>query len=519
LTNERKLVSINLAKSETKLTTRTDVYQDLLFMLVGDEAMSCQSKRIRQLSTLVIVTSLATAATACGGSSDTNSTAIIPPPPPVIAPPEQCNNQVYPILSASTGVDNLAYPASNAIDGNTSSHSRWSSDDNNAELTLDLGSVKTLGALTIKWFEGNKRSARFSVQTSTDNIAWTTVLSETDSSGRHSGFELVEIESSAVRLIKIIGLGNNENHNNAIVEVQAHRCKDAGGNFSERFPNELGIELIDWYLSIPTDEDNSGTADSISETDLADGYTNSEFFYASSDGGIVMRSPSYGFKTSANTSYVRVELREMLRRGDRSIRTQGVNKNNWVFGSASVQGQKDAGGFDGDLRVTMAVNQVTTTGENSQIGRVIIGQIHANDDEPVRLYYRKLPANDRGAIYFAHESRVKDNDGKNIESYVDMIGSRSSNATNPSDGIALNETFSYQLSVNVNLLTVTLSREGKADVMAHYDMSESLYDQEGQYHYFKVGVYNVNNSSNAEEFVQATFYDIKNSHIGYAASE
>jgi hypothetical protein len=506
-------------KCDTKLTEKPDLYQDLLFIPVGDKAMSCQSKRTRQLGKLVVATSLTLAATACGGSIDGNGTANIPSPPPVIVTPEQCSNQVYSILSASAGREDLAYPASNAIDGNTSSSSRWSSDDDNAALTLDLGSIKTLAALTIKWFEGNKRIARFSVQTSTDNTTWTTVLTDADSSGRHSGFELVEIASSPVRFIKIIGLGNNENHNNAIVEVQAHRCKDAGGNFSARFPNELGIELIDWYLSVPTDEDNSGTADSISETDLADGYTNSEFFYASADGGIVMRSPSYGVKTSANTSYVRVELREMLRRGDRNIRTQGVNKNNWVFGSASVQGRTDAGGFDGDLRVTMAVNQVTTTGENFQIGRVIIGQIHANDDEPVRLYYRKLPGNDRGAIYFAHESRVKDSDGDNIETYVEMIGSRSNSAANPLDGIALNEKFSYHISVNVNLLTVTLSREGKTNVVAHYDMSESLYDQDGQYHYFKVGVYNVNNSSNAEEFVQATFYDIKNSHIGYAASE
>jgi poly(beta-D-mannuronate) lyase len=232
-----------------------------------------------------------------------------------------------------------------------------------------------------------------------------------------------------------------------------------------------------------------------------------------------MRSPSYGFKTSTNTSYVRVELREMLRRGNNSIRTQGVNKNNWVFGSASAQGRQNAGGYDGDLSVTMAVNQVTTTGENFQIGRVIIGQIHANDDEPVRLYYRKLPGNNRGAIYYAHESRVKDGEGDNIETYVEMIGSRSNSAANPLDGIALNERFSYHISVNVNLLTVTISREGKADVVANYDMSESLYDQDGQYHYFKVGVYNVNNSSQPDEFVQATFYDIKNSHIGYAGSE
>ena len=232
-----------------------------------------------------------------------------------------------------------------------------------------------------------------------------------------------------------------------------------------------------------------------------------------------MRSPSYGFKTSTNTNYVRVELREMLRRGDRDIRTQGVNKNNWVFGSASADNQLQAGGVDGDLHVTLAVNNVTTTGENYQIGRVVIGQIHANDDEPVRLYYRKLPGNQRGSIYFAHESRQTDATGDNIETYVEMLGSRSNNAPEPDDGIALDEVFSYHISVNMNLLTVTLSREGKADVVANYDMSTSLYDADEQYHYFKVGVYHLNNSSDPAEYAQATFYEIRNSHTGYAASE
>jgi poly(beta-D-mannuronate) lyase len=146
-------------------------------------------------------------------------------------------------------------------------------------------------------------------------------LPESASSGRHSGFEQVNLTSSDARYVKIIGMGNSVNDWNSIVEVQAHSCEGADGQILDVFPNELGIELVDWYLSVPTDEDNSGISDSIDEDDLAAGYTNSEFFYASADNGIVMRSPSYGFKTSTNTNYVRVELREMLRRGNNSIRT------------------------------------------------------------------------------------------------------------------------------------------------------------------------------------------------------
>ncbi|WOI38268.1 polysaccharide lyase family 7 protein [Alteromonas sp. CI.11.F.A3] len=461
--------------------------------------------------------------TGCGGGGSSGSTSpVTTTAPPAVETPvtEVCSNKIHTIVSATDdGSSATEFSPANAIDGNTASISRWSSDGVDKALTLDLGTTETVGALTIKWFEGAERVASFSVETSVDQNTWVTVLTQAESKGNQSGFELVNVDSSQARYVKITGLGNSENTNNGIVEVQVHRCEDATGLFTDVLPSEVGIELVDWYLSVPTDDDNTGTSDSISETELAGGYSNSEYFYASDDDGIVMRSPSYGFKTSTNTNYVRVELREMLRRGNRAISTQGVNKNNWVFGSASAAGQADAGGVDGDLRVTLAVNNVTTTGENYQIGRLVIGQIHANDDEPIRLYYRKLPSNELGSVYFAHESRVEDSEGDNIETYVELIGSRSNSTSNPVDGIALDEKFSYHINVNVNLLTVTISREGKADVTAHYDMSESKYDEDGQYHYFKVGVYHLNNSSDPDEFAQATFYEIKNSHTGYTSSE
>ncbi|WP_440906371.1 polysaccharide lyase family 7 protein (plasmid) [Catenovulum sp. SX2] len=278
-------------------------------------------------------------------------------------------------------------------------------------------------------------------------------------------------------------------------------------------PSELSIELADWYLSVPTDTDGNGRADSISTKNLISGYVDSNFFYAATDGGIVFKSPSYGFRTSTNTKYVRSELREMLRRDNTSISTQGVNKNNWVFSTAPLADRQAAGGIDGRLTAELAVNHVTTTGDNYQIGRVIIGQIHANDDEPIRLYYRKLPKNSKGSIYFAHEKLGGD------DSYVEMIGSRADSAANPTDGIALNEKFEYQIEVNGHQLKVVISRVGKPDVTSVLDMSNSGYDQGGQYMYFKAGVYNQNNTSDEADYVQATFYRIENSHDGYSFSE
>lgn len=221
---------------------------------------------------------------------------------------------------------------------------------------------------------------------------------------------------------------------------------------------------------------------------------------------MVFRCPIGGVTTSSNTRYTRVELREMLRRGDTSISTQGVNKNNWVFSSAPLSDQLNAGGIDGNLKATLAVNQVTTSGDYSQVGRVIIGQIHANDDEPLRLYYRKLPENSRGAIYLAHEPIGRE------DLYIELIGSRSSSASNPIDGIALNEKFSYEIDVQGNTLTTTIRRTGKPDVLQVVDMSGSNYDAGGQYMYFKAGVYNQNNTGRYDDYVEATFYQLEATH-------
>jgi poly(beta-D-mannuronate) lyase len=93
-----------------------------------------------------------------------------------------------------------------------------------------------------------------------------------------------------------------------------------------------------------------------------------------------------------------------------------------------------------------------------------------------------------------------------------MIGSKSDSASNPSDGIALDEPFFYQIKVVGNTLTVTIMRDGKDDVVKSVDMTDSGYDETGQYMYFKAGVYNQNNTGDDDDAVQATFYYLNNQH-------
>lgn len=264
------------------------------------------------------------------------------------------------------------------------------------------------------------------------------------------------------------------------------------------------FDLTRWKLTTPFDHDGDGRADDVNEWDLANGFQHPDIFYTAPDGGMVFKTYVKGARTSKNTKYARTELRTMLRAGDKSHSTKGVNPNNWVFSSAPVEDQKAAGGVDGVLEATLKIDHATVTGDAHEVGRFIIGQIHDKDDEPIRLYYRKLPNQPTGVVYFAHE-----NTNSGTEDYYNLIGDMTAEVGD--QGIALGELFSYRIAVEGNTMTVTLMREGHDDIVQVVDMSESGYDVGGKYMYFKAGVYNQNINGELDDYSQATFYKLTQS--------
>lgn len=370
--------------------------------------------------------------------------------------------------------------------------------------------VDILDVSTVSEFIASEETKSITV---TANLYWYTAnnndwITLSPTNGTSNGTINISVTANpnfTVRTGSVSVIGGDISKN--ITITQAAKAESTGVLDANLAPSK-NFDLSTWNLSIPENK-GDGTAVTVTVAQINADYQNSKYFYTNTDGGMVFKCPVAGFKTSINTSYTRVELREMLRGTNTSIKTQGVNKNNWVFGSAPTADINAAASFDGgEMSATLAVNYVTTTGDDSQVGRVIVGQIHANDDEPIRLYYRKLKDNTLGGIYFAHEPM----DGFGSEQWYDLIGSRSSSASNPEDGIALGEKFSYHIKVVNNDLTVTISREGKADVVKTIDMVNSGYDKGGQYMYFKAGVYNQNNTGDADDYVQATFYSLEKSH-------
>lgn len=450
------------------------------------------------------------------------------------------NDSLVIVSATDDGLYEETHGPENSIDGDLVPDSRWSTESQGTpkSLLLNLGAIQTVKSVNIAWYKGDTRKAQFSIEASNDGSAYESIVPARQSGGTTLDFESYPFNTVQAQYIRINGNGNEANDWNSIVEVAVYGCgepveKPASPVLTERkgqgvmglrvdkTPGE-NFDLTGWYVTTPADDDGDDKADSVYENELAAGWTDSRYFYTDpATGGMVFRSTPAGAKTSKNTNYTRTELRGMLRRGNEGIETRieggFPNKNNWVFSSAPLSAQAKAGGVDGVLKATLAVNQVTRLGKDYQIGRVIIGQIHAKDDEPIRLYYRKLPKNKYGSIYYAHEPAV----GK--EQWVEMIGSRSDRAPNPDDGIALDETFGYEIEVKgkqegdviIPMLHVKIIRDDGSEVTAEpLDMRDSGFSVENDFMFFKAGAYSQNNSSPDPEmdFDKVTFFNLDYSH-------
>ena len=274
------------------------------------------------------------------------------------------------------------------------------------------------------------------------------------------------------------------------------------------------FDLSDWSLDSPaqrpSDECRAVRIDE-DEYDEIPGSPTRPYFFTHTDGGMRFVSPVGGATTnsSCNSGFPRSELREMLRAGNTSISTTGDNGNNWALG---YQPDNDNhGGRNGRLAATLRINQVTTTGDGLHPGRTIIGQIHASDDEPARLYYRKCPDAEFGSLYLEHEI----NGGSDVT--FNLIGSERCEGNGPSNGIRLDELFSYEIINEDNLIIVNIYRgtlNGPMIATATVDMEDldSGYDERDEWMYFKAGVYTQNNTGDDDDTDIATFYFLENSH-------
>jgi len=386
--------------------------------------------------------------------------------------------------------------APNAIDGDL--NTRWSGQGDGAWIKFDLGSSKTVGSIKIAFHQGNQRTSSFDIQTSTDNSSWTTTYSGT-SSGTTLQLESFNFADVTARYIRYVGHGNTSNDWNSLTEVEIYGADgtgDGGGGsgggsgLDPSKPPSGNFDLTKWKITLPD-------ASEVQPSALSSGYQHPNWFFTDPNtGGMVFRSPNLG-DTTQNSSYTRSELREML---NPSVGTQALG-NNWVTSTSSSSTKQQAGGVDGTMNATLRVDHVSTTGDSGKVGRVIVGQIHGPDTEPIRLYYHKRPSDSKGAIYFGTD------DLNNNNTWVNVIGGP--NNLNPSNGIALGQTWSYEIKVAGLQMTVKVTPEGGTTTTVTYTLPSGY---NNKYLYFKAGVYNQNNTGTSSDYAQATFFSLTHTH-------
>ena len=136
-----------------------------------------------------------------------------------------CTN-VLTFASATDDGTNDGNGPANAIDGNMSSDSRWSSKSEGSPkvLNLKLSSAQKIGAIGVAWYKGDERKSKFSIAASKDGKSYTTVVPARLSSGSNGGLEQYKFAPVDAQYIRIIGTGNESSGWNSVVEAKAYGC-------------------------------------------------------------------------------------------------------------------------------------------------------------------------------------------------------------------------------------------------------------------------------------------------------
>ena len=238
--------------------------------------------------------------------------------------------------------------------------------------------------------------------------------------------------------------------------------------------NSDNFDLSDWNIALPIDSSGgtSGVAATIS--DLTN-FT-SPYFYANADGSMTFLAPVTG-ATTQNSYGPRSELREL-------------NPNGTLAAWNLSQG--------GTMSATLAVNQLPTLLDGSQ-GKVIVGQIHGQSHELIRLY------DDAGKIYFKNDHPASNYPGS-VFQLTDAAGKH--------PVVGLNEKFSYSIDAHGSTLTVKVYIGN--DVYTSVTNIDPTWQSDTLY--FKAGVYDGDTATPGVDLKQATgagqttFYGLDMSH-------
>ncbi len=124
--------------------------------------------------------------------------------------------------ATASSLESSAYPASNAVDGNTGT--RWSSAFSDPQwIQVDLGSTQSICQVVLMWETASGKA--YQIQVSADATTWTTIYSTTTGPG---GTETLNISGSG-RYIRMYGTQRNTAYGYSLWEFQVFTGTGGGG--------------------------------------------------------------------------------------------------------------------------------------------------------------------------------------------------------------------------------------------------------------------------------------------------
>ncbi|WP_232189450.1 discoidin domain-containing protein [Cohnella silvisoli] len=112
------------------------------------------------------------------------------------------------------------HPASAAIDGNSATYAQ-SNSDVPWDLTVDLGSAQMVNKVVVKPDSGGYAS-QYTIQTSTDNVIWTTVATETTGTGSAKAYSFGAVSARYVKLDVTVEVGGGASWGHAVREFEIY---------------------------------------------------------------------------------------------------------------------------------------------------------------------------------------------------------------------------------------------------------------------------------------------------------
>jgi hypothetical protein len=129
----------------------------------------------------------------------------------LVSLPTQAQNLA---LGKTATASSAGQPASRATDGD--GNTRWeSASSDNQQITVDLGSVRTIDRVRLSW--ENAYGKDFTIQVSSDNAAWTTVATVTNNATTYSDFTGL---ATSGRYVKMAGTARATTYGYSLYEFE-----------------------------------------------------------------------------------------------------------------------------------------------------------------------------------------------------------------------------------------------------------------------------------------------------------